>query len=245
MARHWVGTSGWSYSHWRGLFYPKGLKQGEWIGHYAGHLASVEINATFYRLAQEKMLKGWVEKTPDHFLFALKAWRAITHYRRLGDCQEELKIFLGRIWPIRPKCGPILFQLPPRFSCDTARLSAFLDLLPRDRRFAFEFRDPDWHRDAVYDLLAARNAAFCAFELGELTGPRVASADFVYVRLHGRVARYRGAYDEAALNDWAAWLGRQMAEGRDVYVYFDNTDEADHALRNAGRLDQLLAAGRS
>ncbi|MFQ5774968.1 MAG: DUF72 domain-containing protein [Kiloniellaceae bacterium] len=242
VARHWVGTSGWSYANWRGLFYPPGLKQREWIGHYAAHLRSVEVNATFYRLPQEKMLSGWAERTPADFLFAVKAWRAISHYKRLGDCEEALKIFLGRIWPLRPKCGPILVQLPPRFARDAARLAAFLALLPEDRRFAFEFRDPSWHDEEVYALLARRNAAFCPFELAGLSAPRVATADFVYVRLHGRKARYRGAYDEAALAEWAGWLAEQMAAGRDVYVYFDNTDEADHAVRDAIRLDRMLRA---
>jgi uncharacterized protein YecE (DUF72 family) len=245
MARHWVGTSGWSYANWRYLFYPKGLKQGEWIRFYSEHLKSVEVNATFYRLPQEKMLEGWVEKTPEHFLFAIKAWRGISHYKRLKDCEEALKIFLARLWPIAAKCGPILFQLPPRFPCDPARLEAFLALLPEDRRFTMEFRDPSWHCDQVYALLGSRNVAFCPFELAELRAPRIASADFVYVRLHGRKARYRGAYSDRALQDWAGWLRERMAEGRDAHVYFDNTDEADHALRNARRLDTLLggAAG--
>ncbi len=242
MARHWVGTSGWSYANWRYLFYPKGLKQGEWIRFYSEHLRSVEVNATFYRLPQEKMLTGWAEKTPDDFLFAVKAWRAMTHSKRLTDCEEPLKLFLARLWPIKAKCGPILFQLPPRFPLDPARLEDFLALLPADRRFTFEFRDPSWHCDKIYALLAASGAAFCPFELAGVSGPRVATADFVYVRLHGRKARYRGAYSEKALVDWAGWLGERMAEGRDVYVYFDNTDEADHALRNAARLDELLAA---
>jgi uncharacterized protein YecE (DUF72 family) len=241
MARYWVGTSGWSYANWRTLFYPKGLKQGEWIRFYSEHLRSVEVNATFYRLPQEAMLKGWVEKTPADFLFAIKAWRAITHFKRLKDCDEAIEVFLARLRPIEAKCGPILFQLPPRLHCDPARLQAFLALLPKERRFTMEFRDPSWHCDKIYALLEAQNIAFCPFELAELSAPRVATANFVYVRLHGRKARYQGAYSEKALEDWAAWLGDRMAEGRDAYVYFDNTDEADHAVKNARRLDELLA----
>lgn len=240
MARHWIGTSGWSYANWRGVFYPRGLKQGDWISFYAEHLPSVEVNATFYRLPQEKMLTGWAEKTPNDFLFAVKAWRAISHYKRLHDCEESLKIFLARLWPIERKLGPILIQLPPRFACDPDRLAGFLALLPEGRRFAFEFRDPSWHDDVIYDLLARHNAAFCPFELASLRSPRVATADFVYVRLHGRKARYRGAYSGQALRSWATWLAEQMAAGRDAYVYFDNTDEADHAVRDAARLAAML-----
>lgn len=243
MTRHWIGTSGWSYANWRGAFYPRGLKQGDWIGFYATQLHSVEVNATFYRLPSETMLKGWVEKTPEDFLFAVKAWRAISHYKRLQDCEESLKIFLARLWPLKPKCGPILFQLPPRFACDTDRLAEFLALLPSERRFAFEFRDPSWHNEEVYALLARHNAAFCQFQLAALRSPRVATADFVYVRLHGPKARYRGGYSAQALRGWRDWLRGQMAEGRDAYVYFDNTGSEDHAVRDALHLERLLRDG--
>ncbi len=242
MARFWVGTSGWSYANWRGSFYPAGLKPGDWLGYYAGILHSVELNASFYRLPQEKTLRAWVDKTPDGFLFSVKAWRAITHFRRLAGCREQLQAMLARLDLLGDKCGPILFQLPPRFAVDLPRLDAFLDQLPAERRYAFEFRDPFWHTAAVYDALARHNAAFCPFELAELTGPRIVTADFVYVRLHGHRVRYHGAYGEASLADWVEWLELRLTEGRDVYVYFDNTDEADHAVRDARRLEALLAA---
>ena len=240
---HRVGTSGWSYAGWKGVVYPKGLKQGDWLPFYARHLASVEINASFYRLPAEKTVRGWVERTPGGFLFAVKAWRAITHFRRLADCDGHLAAFFERIEPLGDKCGPVLFQLPPRFAVDVGRLEAFLERLPGRHRHVFEFRDESWHCDAVFAALTRHNAAFCPFELADQRSPRVATADFVYVRLHGREARYRGAYDAAALADWADWLLTQMAGGRDAYVYFDNTDDADHALRNAERLDALLAGG--
>lgn len=246
MARYWIGTSGWSYANWRGPFYPRGSKARDWLAFYAQHLHSVEINTTFYRLPRAAMLAGWHTHTPADFLFAIKAWRAITHFKRLRECDAVLTSFLGAIAPLAEKAGPVLFQLPPRFARDAARLSDFLALLPRGRRFAFEFRDPSWHDDSVYDVLVEYNAAFCPFELAALACPRVVTADFVYVRLHGRTARYRGAYPQAALADWAEWLGKNMAAGRDVYVFFDNTDEADHAVRDALRLERLLggAAGR-
>jgi uncharacterized protein YecE (DUF72 family) len=240
--RHWVGTAGWSYDHWRGLVYPKGLKSRDWLPHYTGLLRSVELNASFYRLPAAAMMQSFAERTPKGFLFAVKGWRMITHLKRLVDCAEPLQAFLERLTPLGAKAGPILFQLPPRFPTDPERLEAFLALLPGDRRFAFEFRDPSWHNDGIYTLLRRHNAAFCPFELAKLTGPRVVTADFVYVRLHGRRARYRGAYDAAALSEWTAWLKEQMKAGKDVYVYFDNTDEADHAVRNAQALDALLAA---
>ncbi len=246
MARYWIGTSGWSYDNWRGPFYPPGTKPHDWLTFYAEHLRSVEINTTFYRLPRATMLADWHARTPADFLFAIKAWRAITHFRRLHACEAALESFFDAVAPLAEKAGPVLFQLPPRFARDAGRLADFLALLPRRRRFAFEFRDPSWHDESVYHVLAAHNAAFCPFELAALSAPRVATADFIYVRLHGRRARYRGAYPQGALADWAAWLGQNMAAGRDIYLFFDNTDEADHAVRDALRLARLLGepAGR-
>lgn len=242
MARHRVGTSGWSYANWRGAFYPENLKQRDWLPYYARHLDSVELNASFYRLPSAAMLEGFVARTPENFLFAIKGSRLITHLKRLLDCADALSTFFERMAVLAPRAGPVLFQLPPNFRADPARLEAFLALLPQDRRFAFEFRDPSWHDETIYAVLRARGAAFVPFELAKLCGPRIVTSDFVYVRLHGRKARYRGAYSEAELADWGAWLREQLRAGRDVYVYFDNTDEADHAVRNAMRLDAMLRA---
>lgn len=242
MARHWVGTSGWSYASWKGLFYPRGLKQGDWLRHYAAHLGAVELNATFYRPPRADVVQGWHDKTPGEFLFAVKAWRAVTHFNRLSDGAGRLDTFFERIAALGEKAGPVLFQLPPRFPADVARLGDFLALLPAGRRYAFEFRDASWHADAIYDVLAQANAAFVPFELGRQRGPRIATADFVYVRLHGRKARYKGNYGKNALTDWATWLGEMMDAGRDAYVFFDNTDEADYAIRNAVDLAAMLDA---
>jgi uncharacterized protein YecE (DUF72 family) len=244
VAQHWIGTSGWSYATWRGLFYPRGVKQGAWLEHYAQHLGSVELNASFYRLPSETMLDGWRARTPPGFLFAVKAWRAITHFRRLHDCADLLARFYERVDRLGAKRGPVLFQLPPRFPADPERLDAFLALLPAKARAVVECRDPSWHDEAVYAVLRRHNAAFCPFELGRQRGPRIATADFVYVRLHGRKSGYRGRYSDTALADWAGWLRDNMAAGRDAYVYFDNTDEADHAVRNAMALDAMLREER-
>jgi uncharacterized protein YecE (DUF72 family) len=241
MATHWVGTSGWSYDGWRGRFYPRAMGKTRWLGHYAETFRTVELNASFYHLPKPAVMEGWAAHTPPGFLFAVKAWRAITHYRRLADCADHLGVFYERLALLGEKAGPVLFQLPPRFGVDLPRLRDFLAQLPEGRRHAFEFRDPSWHDDAVYTLLAEHNAAFVPFEMGPKRSPRVATADFVYVRLHGHRRRYRGDYSEATLRDWTGWLGARMTEGRDVHVYFDNTDEKDFAIRNAEALDGMLA----
>lgn len=237
-----VGTSGWSYSGWRGLFYPRGLGAGEWLGHYATRFQTVELNASFYRLPSEAMIARWASVTPERFVFALKASRLITHLKRLHECEAALAEFLGRSAGLGAKRGPILFQLPPRFAPDLGRLRAFLALLPRGLRCAFEFRDARWHDEPVYTALADYGAAFCPFELGPLRAPRVVTADFVYVRLHGRKGFYQGRYSKSELAEWVAWLDARRDAGLDGYVYFDNTDVADDAVRNALSLRSMLAA---
>ena len=235
-----IGTSGWAYANWREAFYPRGVRQGEWLAYYSRFFDTVEVNASFYRLPSETLITGWLARTPEGFRFAVKAWRAITHFRRLEDCADPLDRFLARIALFGDRLGPILFQLPPRFPADPARLARFLEQLPPVHRYAFEFRDPSWHVDEIYRILERAGAAFCPFDLAGLTAPRAVTADFVYVRLHGHERRYRGAYDEGLLADWAGWLREQLARGRDAWVYFDNTDEAAHAVTDAMRLLRLV-----
>lgn len=237
-----VGTSGWSYPNWRELFYPRGVKAAEWLGFYARRFTTVELNASFYRLPTPTMVERWSALTPPGFVFAVKAWRVITHERRLEDCQELLAQFLGRIEPLGAKAGPVLFQLPPRFPADPQRLDRFLGALPPGGRYAFEFRDPSWWQEEVYRRLEDRGASFVCFDLAGLRSPRRATDRLVYARLHGNARRYRGSYPEAVLADWAGWLGAQRAAGRQALVYLDNTMVDDHALQDARTLAAMLAA---
>lgn len=239
-----IGTSGWSYPNWKGAFYPKGLKQRDWLAFYAEHFIAVELNASFYRLPGENALTAWAERTPENFRFAVKAWRAITHYRRLRECEDLVKRFYERIALLGAKAEVVVFQLPPRFPADPECLGALLAILPESPRVAFEFRDPSWHTEAVYNLLRQRNVAFVPFVLAGEASPRLATADFVYVRLHGPETAYAGAYSDAALEDWADWLSQQLYDGRDAYLFFDNTEVADDAIRNARTLNALLEAKR-
>jgi uncharacterized protein YecE (DUF72 family) len=235
-----VGTSGWTYPNWRGTFYPKGLKQADWLAFYAERFATVEINASFYRLPTPAMIARWAAITPPGFLFAVKAWRLLTHERRLRDCAEPLHIFLERIAPLGEKLGPVLFQLPPGLRLDLPLLEGFLAGLPPGPRYAFEFRAPGWWTDPVLALLERAGAAFVSFELAELHSPRIATGPLAYARLHGHQHRYRGPHPEPVLADWAAWLRAERRIGRDVFVYLDNTAEADDAVADALRLRRLL-----
>lgn len=235
-----VGTSGWHYPHWSGVYYPRDLPRVDWLSHYARDFACVELNNSFYRLPSAEAIAGWTRQTPATFSFAVKASRSITHLHKLQKCDRPLDLLLARAALFGPRLGPLLFQLPPRWHANPERLDAFLALLPQGRRYVFEFRDPSWHSREILGLLEARNIAFCQFDLaGEQTPPLV-SADFVYVRLHGPGEAYRGSYSKASLSRRAGQAHDWSAEGRDVYVFFDN-DEQARAVNDAKRLLQLLS----
>ncbi|HEY1387120.1 MAG TPA: DUF72 domain-containing protein [Ktedonobacterales bacterium] len=236
----YVGTSGWHYSHWRGLFYPADLPTRDWISFYAQRCETVEINSSFYRLPSPEALATWVDETPPGFRFSAKAIRYLTHMKKLKDPQPALATFLARIELLDAKLGPILFQLPPHWRCDLARLESFLAILPGAHRFAFELRDSSWQTPAVLVLLARYHAAACIFDLAGVQSPIAFTTDFAYVRLHGPAGAYQGYYTHDALLEWAqrlnAWRARLSAG---IYVYFDN-DQAGYAVRNALELRALI-----
>jgi len=232
-----IGTSGWVYPHWHGPFYPPDLPESDWLAFYAGQFASVEINRSFYRLPTRENFAAWRDGTPEGFVFAVKASRFITHFKKLKAPEQTLPPLLEAIEGLEGKLGPLLFQLPPRWHANPERLRTFLQALPKGLRAAFELRDPSWHTREVLDLLAEFNAAFCVYDIGGFESPRATTADFIYLRLHGPGAPYCGRYDKGALAEWAAWLGQQKAKA--AYVYFDN-DEAAYAVRNALELKEML-----
>ncbi len=235
-----VGTSGWHYRHWRGVFYPERLASRDWLGFYASHFDSVEVNRSFYALPTVEMLAAWCEQIGDRFELAVKAPRGITHYKKLKHCTEQLDTLIGRVSVLGKHLGPVLFQLPPRWRCNVKRLAEFLDELPRGYRFAFEFRDPSWHRDEVFELLDNNAAALCIYDLEGKTSPLVTTSDFVYVRLHGPARAYTGQYHPSTLRGWLSKARGWQRKGKDVYVFFDNDDQAA-AVKNARRMKSFLA----
>lgn len=234
-----IGTSGWHYAHWRGPFYPRRFPATDMLPFYAKHLDTVEINNSFYRLPPETALSHWRRQTPPGFRFAAKASRYLTHMKKLKDPEAGLENFLPRMASLKKKLGPILFQLPPRWGCNAERLSRFLAALPPSHRYAFELRDPSWHRPAVYRLLERHHAAFCIYDLAGFQSPVEITADFSYIRLHGPLGPYEGRYDARILAAWARRIKRWTRTLKTVYVYFDN-DQAGFAVQNALELKDRL-----
>lgn len=226
-----VGTSGYAYKEWKGSFYPADLKADEMLRFYGTQFRTVEINNTFYRMPSEKLLLGWSQQVPDGFTFVLKASQRITHQKRLKDANEEVGYFLRTASVLGEKLGPTLFQLPPNFKKDLARLKDFLALLPRRWRAALEFRHASWYDDEVYEALRAHNAALCAADTDEEDAKLVATADWGYLRLRHM------AYDETQLRGWAERIGQQP--WTDAFVYFKHEDEAT-GPKLAAQFIQLL-----
>ena len=236
-----IGTSGWSYAHWaKGRFYPKGLKQGEWLRFFAEQFSTVEINSSFYRLPKPEFITRWRSVTGGRFRFAVKLWRRITHEKRLVECEAELRDFLKVMGELGPKRGPLLVQLPPSLRRDVRRLDEFLAALKKASgrvrwKVAVEFRNADWLCDEVHELLDRHKAALCLADLPRCPITEPNDAPFVYIRRHGPGGGYRGCYAPEHIAADAerirGWLGR----GKDVFVYFNN-DIGGHAVDNARQL---------
>jgi uncharacterized protein YecE (DUF72 family) len=234
-----IGCSGWSYAHWRGPFYPPDLPETGWFAHYARVFDTVELNNSFYHLPSLAAVQHWTAAAPAGFVFAVKANRYITHLKKLAEPDEPLRQFFDRMRRLGPRLGPILYQLPPRWRCNPARLAAFLDALPDDLTHVFEFRDPTWLCDEVFCLLDRHGAGLCVHDFPGLSVPRLAVGRAAYVRFHGTQFPYAGRYDGRTLGCWARWLRNQAAAGRATFAYFNN-DAGGQAVCDAQRLRALV-----
>jgi uncharacterized protein YecE (DUF72 family) len=229
-----IGCSGWQYQDWREVFYPKGCAQRDWLEYYARRFDTVEVNSTFYRLANRDAVARWVEQTPPEFVFALKASRYLTHIKRLTELEQGIARYYERIEPLveaGEKLGPIVWQLPDNFKRDDERLRNLLDHLPAGRH-CVEFRNASWFAGDVYEMLREAGVALAIGDHPKR--PHVAhelTTDWTLVRFHhGRRGR-RGNYSETELEEWARRVERWRRRA-EVFLYFNN-DWEGFAIRNA------------
>jgi uncharacterized protein YecE (DUF72 family) len=236
-----IGTSGWSYDHWVGVLYPREASSLERLDAYARKFRTVEVNNTFYRWPKDEVFASWRERLPAGFLVSAKASRGLTQFRKLNDPGPWLARMESGLARLGEARGVLLFQLPPHFGRDLGRLDRFLGALPSGRRVSVEFRHPSWDGEETFDVLARHGAAYCVTSGANLPCVLRATADFVYVRLHGpdRQHLYAGSYPEADLRWWADRIGEWASQGRDIFAYFNN-DGYGHAVRNALRLGELV-----
>lgn len=234
-----IGTSGWAYRHWRGRVYPDDLPDADRLAWYAQRFDTVEINNAFYKLPARATLRAWAASVPKRFVFAVKASRYTTHMRKLRDPRSSAGLFMRAVDALEDRLGPILFQLPPRWRFDPARLDDFLAGLSRDHRYAFEFRDRSWIVEEALEILHRHRAAFCIYELDGWLSPHHVTTDFVYVRLHGPDGPYRGEYGARRLLRWKHAIERWQAQGLHVHCYFDN-DDRGYAAKDAAALAERV-----
>lgn len=240
MSQIYIGTSGWSYDGWRGPFYPRDIPKKRWLAWYATKFATAEINGSFYRTPSLEAVRRWAEQTPERFVFAWKASKFITHWKRLSEKSAgNIALMVTRLEALGPKAGPVLFQLPPRFAADRERLAAFLPMLPRQYRYAFEFRDASWYDNTIFDLLHRHGIALCISDHHDAPAPWEVTARHVYLRGHGPTGEYRDNYPDKTLRRWARAIAGWQRERRAVYVYFDN-DWKSAAAHDARRLKEMV-----
>lgn len=240
MADVWIGTSGWVYRHWQGLFYPPDLPARDQLAFYAARFPTVEVNYSFYRLPERAVFEGWRAQTPQGFLFAVKGSRYLTHMKKLTEPEEPLARLMERASGLEEKLGPLLFQFPHTWPANRARLEGFLAALTpyAGQRVALEFRHQSWLTPPIFALLERAGVALCLPVSPNVPLVARLTAPWTYVRFHaGRMGIGIG---DDELREWAERIGQYMNDGADAYVYFNN-DPDGHALRDAARLHALLS----
>jgi uncharacterized protein YecE (DUF72 family) len=238
MARIYIGLSGYSYKAWQGpdRFYPEKLKPGDFLRHYASRFDTVELDGTWYRMPSEQAVRYWADQTRDGFVFCPKAHRQITHLRRLKpEALSSLQFMMDRLSPLAAcgRLGPVLLQLPPNLRRDDDRLGGFLSRLPKETRWAIEFRHVSWHVPEIEALLRAHGVSWVAAETDDAPAELRRTAEFCYLRLR------RTDYSDAALSEWAGWLKDAANSGTDCFVFLKHEDEGAPWIL-ADRLVQLV-----
>ncbi|NCO68301.1 MAG: DUF72 domain-containing protein [Nitrospirae bacterium CG_4_10_14_0_8_um_filter_41_23] len=235
-----IGCSGFLYDHWRKNFYPEDLSKTYWLEYYSKHFPTIELNVTFHRLPERETFAKWYLSTPEDFVFSLKGSRFITHVKKLKDCAEPIEAFFSRASLLKEKLGVILWQFPPTFNLDLERFKEFLEALrPYRMRNAFELRNRTWINKKVIDLLEKESAAFCMADYPEFLNKLPLTADFVYIRRHGKDGSYATSYSTEFLKADAKGLKAYLKQKKDVFIYFNN-DAFGYAPRNASELVTLM-----
>jgi uncharacterized protein YecE (DUF72 family) len=239
-AQCFIGTSGWSYRSWRGPFFPESIPFRLHLEFYATRFRTAELNGVFYRTPSIEAVRAWANNTPEDFVFAWKASKFITHWKRLGpSSKNSLALMESRLRLLGKKAGPVLFQLPPQFEKDTSRFSSFLKRLRQRRPYVFEFRHPSWYTQEIFDLLRDHQSALCFSDHRDAPAPWEVTAPHIYVRAHGPAGDYGGRYAAKTLSTWAERLSNLQHDGHNVYVYFDN-DQKSAAPLDAARLAKMM-----
>lgn len=242
-----IGTSGWSYKHWSGVFYPEDLKPEKYLEFYTNHFSCVELNSCFYHLPLKNTVRGWLNRTPDNFMFCPKLSRYITHQQQLINIEEPLWKFFDVFEEMKHKLGPVLVQLPPGLHYNRNLIEGFIHLVKEQYmsyRFAFEVWNKSWINDEFFSLLNTNNMAFVIADSGNrYPYNETLTSDFVYLRFHGREHLYATDYSDEELGDFAYKIRGWMNEDKEVWAFFNN-DYNGFAVKNAARLKEMISIVR-
>jgi uncharacterized protein YecE (DUF72 family) len=238
-----IGCSGFHYKHWKNDFYPEGLAQRKWFDYYSQQFNTLELNVTFYRFPRLPFLQNWYQTSPAGFRFAVKAPRAITHFKQFHNSVDMLTSFYATINEgLKEKLGPVLFQFPSRFTYTEEKLDRVIKNLDPSFQNVLEFRHPDWWRDDIYQTLAAHNVSFCSMSHPELPQQLVVNTPLVYYRFHGVPALYYTLYDTQTLAAMATEIAAQPSI-KEAWLYFNN-DIGAHAPQNAAEMIALTTQAK-
>lgn len=241
-AKLYIGTSGWSYPHWEGIFYPEDLAKKKQLEYFSQHFDTVELNSPFYHLPRESTFAGWYKRTSKDFVFAVKVSRFISHIKYLKDCEEPWLNFYQRAKLLKEKLGPFLVQLPPNWKKDLDRLKDFVKTVKKvspQEKFAFEFRHETWFCPEIYHSFEKeKDVCFCMADSNRWPKTQEITDNFVYLRFHGPGQLYGSKYSKKDLENWAVKIKDYLKQGRDVFCYFNN-DFQGFAIENAKELLKL------
>ncbi len=246
MSTQWfIGTSGWSYKNWDKKFYPPDLKAENKIAHYSKHFNATEVNASFYQNLDPETYQNWRQLVPADFSFTVKLNRYMTQMKKLkvdDQTKERLDQFFEGVKNLGDKLGCILIQLPPSLKKDPEKLGNFMEVLPGEYQYALEFRNNSWFDKETENLLKSFNAAFVISDSPKWPCHITTTADFIYVRFHGKEKLFISQYKEEDLESWAKTLYQFKESNKTGYCFFNNTDHG-YAIGNAKKIRELLEKG--
>lgn len=237
----YIGCSGFYYNHWKGSFYPDDLPKSKWFSFYAEQFKTLELNVTFYRFPLDSTFEGWYKKTPDDFLFAVKAPRVITHYKKFNDTKELMQEYYSKLSKgLKEKLGPVLFQLPPSSKYSIELLQNIIDTLDNNYRNVLEFRNDSWWNQEVYRELGNHNISFCGMSHPKLPDDVIANTKTLYYRFHGAEELYKSKYSIQKLTAFINQV-KKLKNLQEVFIYFNN-DIGGSAIENSQQLIRLSVA---
>lgn len=234
----YIGTSGWHYDSWIENFYPKNLTKDKWLEYYSKYFNTVEINSSFYHLMKKEIFNNWALQTPDNFVFAVKASRYITHVKKLVDCSQPFKKLLDSALGLGDKLGLFLFQLPANLKKNIIKLEKFLQLIPKNYRYVFEFRNESWYGEEIYNLLNKFGVGITISSSPNFPYHEIITGNFCYIRMHGSKQLYSSSYSSKELKKLSVLVRENLKKDITTYVYFNN-DTSGYAVKNAMELKKF------